>query len=129
MIPEDKPTFVLDSVRVWFESPTLLCVSARAHEQVSAADAVKIMSWAVETTKGERYKVLYIPEKGSNVSPELRAMLADPERAKRIIADAMVVASFPHRLLADFYLRFNKPAVATKLFSNEEAARRWLETV
>ncbi|WP_306642428.1 DUF7793 family protein [Sanyastnella coralliicola] len=128
-MPEGKPTLDLGTAIVWFDRPDLVCVTVRNDQRMTVAEANQVIEWTTSISKGNKYKMLYIPEPGANISPELRDTLADPSRADRVIADAMVVANFPHRLLADFYLRFNKPAVPTKLFSNEEAARRWLETV
>ena len=128
-MPEEKPTLDLGSAIVWFDRPDLVCVSVRTNQQMTVSEASQVIEWTTSISKGNKYKMLYIPEQGANISPEIRETLADPSRAERVIADAMVVSNFPHRLLADFYLRFNKPSVPTKLFSNEEAARRWLETV
>lgn len=42
------------------------------------------------------------------------------------IADAIVVSGISQRIMANLYLRFNKPAKPTKIFSDEESAAFWL---
>lgn len=42
------------------------------------------------------------------------------------IADAIVVNGISQRIMANLYLRFNKPLKPTKIFSDEESAAFWL---
>jgi hypothetical protein len=44
------------------------------------------------------------------------------------IAMALIVTSTANRLVGNFYINFNKPAVPTKLFSTEEKAIEWLKS-
>lgn len=41
-------------------------------------------------------------------------------------ADAFIVHSLPQRLIANLYLKFNKPLVPTKFFKDKKVARNWL---
>ncbi|MBL4593591.1 MAG: hypothetical protein JKX68_07230, partial [Flavobacteriales bacterium] len=36
--------------------------------------------------------------------------------------------SLPATIIGNFFIKFNKPAVPTKLFKSEEKALAWLET-
>lgn len=119
----------IGSAKVWFEQPDLLCIRIKDGERLTSEDAARIIAWSWERSGGKKYRMLSIPDPGANISPDIRKTLADPERVNRVIADAMVVTNFPHRLLADFYIRFNKPSVPTKLFATEESARSWLNSL
>ena len=44
------------------------------------------------------------------------------------VATAYLINSFVGRVMANFYIRFNKPAVPTKIFTTEEAALIWLKS-
>ncbi len=43
------------------------------------------------------------------------------------IAEAFVINSLPQKMLANFYMRVNKPAVPTKFFDSIEKAEEWLK--
>lgn len=114
---------------VWYEIPDLIRLSIKSGEMLDVETSRNIRQWIIEQGCELPYKLLSVPQEGANVAPEMRSYLSDPERAKMVMADAMVVNNFPHRLLADFYLRFNRPKVATRLFADEEAARNWLKNL
>lgn len=121
----------IDFGKAWirFEPPNTLRISTKANEQLDPETSQRIRAYGLEQTGGKPYKALLVPEPGANVTPEMREYLANSDRATQVIADAMVISNFPHRLLADFYLRFNHPTLPTRLFSTEEAARAWLDTL
>ncbi len=41
-------------------------------------------------------------------------------------ADAVVISSMAQKILANFYLKFQKPSVPTKFFKSEDEAVEWL---
>lgn len=53
-------------------------------------------------------------------------MLLSPPGYEHTLADAIVVVGLLQRITADFYLKFNKPEVPTKIFRTEIKAREWL---
>jgi len=44
------------------------------------------------------------------------------------IADAFVIRSLPQKIIGNFYLKFHKPKIPTKLFTSKEKAITWLKT-
>ena len=60
--------------------------------------------------------------------PDLEAMryIASPGSSPYAIAEAYVITSLSQKILARFYLNFNKPSRPTKMFSYEEDAIAWL---
>ena len=65
----------------------------------------------------------------SNALPsyEVRQFVAQEDANPYSAADAFIVTSLPQKLIANFYLKFNKPARPTKLFSKKEDAVKWLK--
>lgn len=110
-----------------FEAPDLLLLTICAGEILTVAESDEIAQWMKERASG-KYKVLTIPELNANIEPEVRNYLVQPQRAERVRADAFVINNLPHRLLADFYLKFNRPDIPTRFFSSEAEARAWLST-
>lgn len=70
--------------------------------------------------------ILIIAENGTQINNEARIFSASQEGLKYTIADAFVVDNLAHKLIANFYLKINKPAKPSKLFSNEQDAIVWL---
>lgn len=62
-----------------------------------------------------------------NSKPEVQKFYAEHESVKYRYADAFIVNSLPMRILVNFYIRFHKPKIPTKLFNNMEAAKIWIE--
>lgn len=84
---------------------------------------------AYKTNLGDkRVPILHIIGKYMNVTKESREFAASPEGLKYSSAEAYVFDSLPHRIIADFYLKFNKPAVPTKFFKTKTEAEVWLKS-
>ncbi|MBI1266808.1 MAG: hypothetical protein GC193_05160 [Cryomorphaceae bacterium] len=92
-------------------------------------DARGMSAWILEALNGEPFKVLSLPQAGSSISRDVRDFLASEDRISRVLADAIVANSFHHKLLSDFYLKFNKPKIPTAIFDNEVEARAWLASL
>lgn len=80
-----------------------------------------------EKTAGYKpYAVLVSAEQWTSITPEARKLIASPPFKKVTIAKAVVVNSLPQRMVVNFYLRFNKPSIPTRMFSNRDTAIKWL---
>jgi hypothetical protein len=110
-----------------FEAPDLLLLVIRTGEVLTVDESNDIALWMKQHTTA-KYKVLTAPQINADIEPEVRNYLVQPQRAERVCADALVINNLPHRLLADFYLKFNRPDIPTRFFSSEEEAREWLKT-
>ncbi|MFN5418511.1 MAG: hypothetical protein ACK5B9_15745 [Flavobacteriia bacterium] len=56
-------------------------------------------------------------EPNVDFATEVREWASAPDGNKNTIADALVISSLPHKILANFYLKFNKPVKPTKIFN------------
>jgi len=59
---------------------------------------------------------------------ENRAYWATREACPYSKADAFIINSAAMQLIANFYLKINKPYRPTKMFTNEDDAIKWLRT-
>lgn len=75
---------------------------------------------------GKAYFNLFEFEPHVDLASEVRDWAANPQGNKNTYADALVINSLPHKLLANFYMRFNKPVKPTKIFNQREKALKWL---
>ncbi|MBT6439526.1 MAG: hypothetical protein HOB26_01255 [Flavobacteriales bacterium] len=78
-------------------------------------------------SEGSKYSLLVIIGKYTNVSPEARELAANKELSKNRTSLAFVTDSLAHKLVVNFFIKFNRPSTPTKLFTDEEEAIRWLK--
>lgn len=71
-------------------------------------------------------KVMIVPGKNASVSKEVRDYSNAPENAKMIKAEAIVVETLAHKIMANFVKNFYKTPMPIKIFNDEESALKWL---
>jgi hypothetical protein len=72
---------------------------------------------------------IFMAAKNVSITKEARDNAVKIEDISMIGSSAVIVTSLPYKLIANFYLRFNKPKRPFKVFSNEEEAVKWLKTM
>lgn len=93
---------------------------------VSAADARENLAASAALCGGRCTPALIDLRGIRSQSSEARAVFAGPEAARVSRAVALLVDSPLTQVLANFFLRFNRPRAETRLFTSEEAAEAWL---
>lgn len=73
-----------------------------------------------------RYYNIYEFGSFSDVDPKVREWMAAPPVRSYTIADAIVINSLPLKMLADFYLKFDKPVNPTRIFNSRDKALDWI---
>jgi len=74
-----------------------------------------------------KYPLLIDGDDFANVTPEGRKLIRQLEPLIPISARAIVIKILGQRILANFYIRFQKPIIPTKVFNDYEEALEWLE--
>jgi hypothetical protein len=69
---------------------------------------------------------LVVFNKGASTSLEVRNKFASKQRSSFKIAEAIVVESMSHKLIANFVLKVQKPTHKMQVFNNETDALKWL---
>ena len=62
----------------------------------------------------------------STLTNEARALASGPEGDRVLVADAIVLRDFGHQLVANAFVRHNRPLRPTKLFQDQKSALAWL---
>ncbi len=88
----------------------------------------KILQEAVDFVGYRKYAVIVDTRAHVQTSKEAREYYADSEYNKYRVADALLVNSLAMKLVVNFFMRFHKPEIPTKMFDNLESARTWLST-
>jgi hypothetical protein len=74
----------------------------------------------------KKVPILHVFGKYMEATKGARDFSASSEGLKHSSAEAYVLNSLAHKLLLNFYIKFNKPSVPTKYFSTKEEAITWL---
>ncbi len=94
-------------------------------ETLSANDVIESRDWL--NSFGD-VKFLVLTEGGyrTEVEDDFRKESASEVGSAHTIADAIVVKSLSQRIIANLYIKFNKPVRPTRVFSDAESAAFWL---
>lgn len=77
---------------------------------------------------GKRKLLLVIANEFSDIDKDSREYMATDESTQHSIAEAYVIKSLSQKIIANFYLRINKPKVPTMIFTNLSSAEKWLKS-
>jgi hypothetical protein len=82
-----------------------------------------------EMTGGKLMPFIVMAAENVTITKEARDNAVKIEDVSMIGASAVIATSLPYKLIANFYLKFNKPKRPFKVFSNEEEAVKWLQSI
>jgi hypothetical protein len=77
-------------------------------------------------TNGKKAPVLIIGGAFTSVSKEARSYMASHESLKYSLKEAFLLNSLAQKLLINFYIKFDKPLIPTKVFNCKDEAINWL---
>jgi len=79
-----------------------------------------------EITKGKMQPFLFYADEQVSITKEARDNAIIIEDRAYATASAILVSNLAHRLIANFYLKFNKPKKPYKVFNRKKDAVNWL---
>ncbi len=79
----------------------------------------------LEANGGGKFYNIFQFKSYSSIEPELRKWAAESSGNHYTHSDAIVIESFPQKIIVDFYLKINKPNKPTKMFYSLEKAVKW----
>lgn len=75
---------------------------------------------------GHNYAVLVDFSEVVSVTREAKELVASKEFKRKAIAQALLINSLGQKIVANFYLRVNKPHLPTKAFTDRGKALEWI---
>lgn len=75
---------------------------------------------------GGRFYNLYQFESYAEMDPEVRDWAADTSGNNYTYCDALIISNLAQKIIANFYIKFNKPKMPTKIFTSTEKAMDWI---
>jgi hypothetical protein len=80
----------------------------------------------IDWSKSEKKLMLNSVAPYTSITAEARKYIANSPHLESLIAEAFVIHSLAHRLLASFFIKIDKPKLPTKFFNKREEAIEWL---
>lgn len=92
-------------------------------EVIDGQQIAEILSSYLEDKK---VPVLQVLGKYMNFSKEAREFSLTEKGMKNVLISAFVLDSLPHKILANFYIKIDKPPFPTKFFATRKDALDWV---
>lgn len=101
-------------------------VTVNENEEFKVEDLSKLVSAQLEL--GEfKLPVLVLCSEHATTNVELLKTISKNANNPYSVADAFVIKSMAQKILANFYIKINRPERPTKFFNNKEEALIWLK--
>jgi hypothetical protein len=94
--------------------------------ELDVEDAYEMRKNFLNFSKGNKFAVLTDATNYFSTTSELRQLLASATFTELRFATAIVTNSMANKIIGNFFIKVNKPATPTKLFSSEKLAFEWL---
>lgn len=116
----------LDYAKVQLFESKLVRIEIFSNNIIALSESRKINDAIGTLSEGTECFVLMVADEFTQFDRSAADFSASEEGLRYTIADALVVKSLSHKILANFYLKFNKPTKPSKIFTNEVDALEWL---
>lgn len=103
-------------------------VNLKGIDDIDITAAKKIIDGVGEFCQDKKRPVLVSSEFFAAPTPEVRKYLARAETNPYSSAAAYLAKNLAEELLANAFIRFNKPERPTRMFTSESKAIEWLKT-
>lgn len=114
---------------IFYYEDGILNINLKEDADVKIEDAQDNLKARKAFQSEEKVKVIADISKVWQVSKDARAFYATKQVTDLNIAMALITNSLTSKILANFFMKFNKPATPTKMFKSKEKALTWLETI
>lgn len=112
----------------YYQEIDLLEVEYQENTLIDRKEALMVINASRAFNNGaNKYTMITATKDFFNMTPEARATFADEMKTGfETEKMAIYVNSLAYRIMANFFIRFDKPPIPTKLFSNRNKAIKWL---
>jgi len=89
-------------------------------------DLKELNSAQGKISNGKKLPLLVITTHYANIESDAREFMASAESTQYSTAEAYVIIGLGQKILANFYMKVNKPGVSTRFFTDLKLAEEWL---
>ena len=107
-------------------SDGIIRVMFKKKMEVNASHFKKLFESYNNLVEGNKYAFIYYAEDSSvTVTDDGRNYAKNEEYSFPKICNAVIVSNLAHKLIANFYFKFNKPHYPFKVFNKMREAEKW----
>ncbi|MGZ3901108.1 MAG: DUF7793 family protein [Bacteroidia bacterium] len=110
-------------------SPALIRIEITADILITKKEAKELNDIMAQLSRGKALPYMLLANENTQFHSSARMYSASVEGSKHKSAEALIIRTLTHKLLADLYLKINKPRKPCKTFTNEEDGIDWLLSI
>lgn len=103
-------------------------VTARAGSFFDVEQAKENKLAALSIADGKKFALLFTADGDISVTPQARHLQASAEFCEGLSAMGLMSNSPAMKIVANFYMRINRPHVPTRFFTRMDTAEQWLSS-
>lgn len=107
----------------------ILYVIIKENVDLGIPEMDELLEFSAKFLNYEKRYTIVDTRSNYNSSQEVSSHYANSDYVKYRYADAFIVNSLAMRLLVNFYIRFHKPKIPTRLFNDEQSAINWINSL
>lgn len=117
----------VEAFSTWLGSDGVLRTIVKPQAEITYKEALENTE-AVKTASGDRTRPLMVDTRAiKSITKEARDHFAMKNRKPGVSAIGVLISSPVSKIIGNFFLGLNKPAVPTRLFTRETEAISWLK--
>jgi hypothetical protein len=116
------------SIAAHFIENEILHIIFNHDADIELDDMLESKEARIKLQKGNSMKTFVDIRGIYRISKEAKAAAAEKENSEFSIAMAILTESLATKLIANFFIQFNKPYSPTKMFKKKENAIKWLNS-
>jgi hypothetical protein len=124
---DEKEIITLSHSEIFLREDGIVEILIKESSSISDVECKEMLASYKTILNNKKYPMLHIVENYVSFEKSAREFSASPEGMAFSEVEAYVINSLAHKLLANFYLKVNRPPVPTKFFSTKKEAITWLQ--
>ena len=88
---------------------------------------LRLLDYYRDITKGKLMRFIFLAAENVSITKEARDNAILIEDQSMVGASALIINNLAYKIIANFYMKVNKPKRPLKAFGNEEDAIEWLK--
>jgi hypothetical protein len=116
-------------VEVKLRRDGIVHVTFRKHAVLDIDLQMRLLDLNIKVTGGKKSLFIYDAEENVTITKEARDNATKIEHLSPNKATAVVADNLAYRLIANFYVRFNRPKMPFKVVENVEKGVAWLKSL
>jgi hypothetical protein len=121
-----KEEITATSIQRYHEADNIILLQTFPGAHVDVPQAMENREASLRLSGNRKTGILVLGSGEITTTPAMRTLCATADYNSGVFAIALVSPLATMKILGNFYMRINRPAVPTRFFTTPEAARNWL---